>query len=190
MMHRVRTTLVLAAVAAHVACQSPTSASDVLDVDDFVDAAVSPNPANASTDTGGKTYRVVRGNNQPDEVLPYHYTAVFTVTTSINSSATDDSVDLTFPVTITSASGKVEQASGGIVTPPTGGDTEHYESIILSSSGSTISAVGGSVTTVFQVWYTLPNGRREARLTEAIAMTDKTSSPKSFTKTVYINVSP
>lgn len=112
------------------------------------------------------------------------------MTTSINSKAHDDSIALTFPVTITAAAGKVEQASGGIVTPPTGGDTEHYESVILSSSGSTISGVGGAVTTVFQVWYTLPNGRREARVTEAISMSDKTSSPKTFTKNVYINLAP
>jgi hypothetical protein len=190
MMRCIRVALVLVALAANAACQSPTSASSASNVDDFVDAAVSPNPATATADTSGKTYRVVRGNNQPDEVLTYQYTAVFTVTTSINSKANDDSIALTFPVTITAAAGKVEQASGGIVTPPTGGDTEHYESVILSSSGSTISGVGGAVTTVFQVWYTLPNGRREARVTEAISMSDKTSSPKTFTKNVYINVAP
>jgi hypothetical protein len=190
MMRWTQVALLLAALAVSSACQSPTDASDTLNVDDFVDATVSPNPAIATTDTGGKTYRVVRGNNQPDDVLPYQYTAVFSVTTSINSNATSKSVELTFPVSVTSASGKVEQASGGIVTPPTGGEVEHYESVILSSTGSTFSAVGASITIVFQVWYTMPNGRREARVTEAIAMTDKSSTPKTFTKNVYINVAP
>ena len=190
MMLFVRVALMLAALAASAACQSPTSASSVLNVDDFVDATISPNPANATTDTGGKTYRVVRGNNQPDEVLPYQYTAVFTVTTSINSKATDANVALTFPVTITSAAGRVEQASGGIVTPPTGGDVEHYESFILSSTGSTISGVGAGVTMVFQVWYAMPSGKREARVTETISMADKSSATKTFTKNVYVNIAP
>jgi hypothetical protein len=182
--------MILAAVAASAACQSPTSASETLNVDDFVVSSVSPNPAIASTDTGGRTYRVVRGNNQPDEVLPYQYTAVFTVTTSINSKATDDSIALTFPVTITAAAGKVEQASGGIVTPPTNGEVEHYESVILSSTGSTIPSVGAGVTTMFQVWYTMPNGKREARVTESLSMSDRNSTPKTFTKNVYINIAP
>jgi hypothetical protein len=189
MMRCVRVVIMLAAAAASAACQSPTSASSTLNVDNFVDAAVAPATAIA-TASSGKTYRVVRGNNQPDEVLPYQYTAIFTVTTSINATANDSTIALTFPVTITAASAKVEQASGGIVTPPTGGDVEHYESVILSSSGSTITGVGGGVTMVFQVWYSLPNGTREARVTETIAMKDSTSSPKSFNKDVHINIAP
>jgi len=43
---------------------------------------------------------------------------------------------------------------------------------------------------VFQVWYTMRKGRREARMTEAIAMADKSSTLKTFTKNVYINVAP
>ena len=189
MMRCVRVVIMLAAAAASAACQSPTSASSTLNVDDFVDAAIVPATA-VATASSGKTYRVVRGNNQPDEVLPYQYTSVFTVTTSINSNATADSVALTFPVTITAASGKVEQAAGGIVTPPTGGEVEHYESVILSSSGSTISSVGGGVTMVFQVWYTLPNGNREARVTETISMKDSNTSAKTWAKDVRINIAP
>jgi hypothetical protein len=179
--------LVLAALAASTACQSPTSTSSTLNVDDFVDATISPSPAPAAASTG-KTYRVVRGNNQPDEVLPYQFTSTFSVTTTINSNANDDSVKLSFPVTILSASGKVEQASGGIVTPPSGGEVEHYESIILSSSGSTISGVGAGVTMVFQVWYALPSGNREARVTESVSMKD--NGGKTFAKDIRINIAP
>jgi hypothetical protein len=67
---------------------------------------------------------------------------------------------------------------------------EHYESVLLSSSGSTISGVGAGVTMVFQVWYSLPNGSREARITESISMKDNNSTPKTFAKTVYVNVGP
>jgi hypothetical protein len=169
-------------------CQSPTSASSTLNVDDFVDASV-PAQATASPSTG-RTYRVVRGNNQPDDVLPFQFTSVFTVTTTVNSNANAESVALTFPVTITSVSGKVEQAAGGIVTPPTGGEVEHYESVLLSSSGSTIAGVGGGVTMTFQVWYSLPNGNREARVTESISMKDSTSSAKTWAKDVHINIAP
>jgi hypothetical protein len=189
MMRCVRVALALAALAASVACQSPTSASSTLNVDDFVDASSSPAVAVATPSTG-KTYRVVRGNNQPDDVLPYQYTATFAVTTSLNANSTSSTVALTFPVSITAATGKVEQASGGIVTPPTGGDVEHYESVILSSSGSTIGTVGGGITMVFQVWYTLPNGNREARITESIAMKDSNTTAKTFVKDVHINIAP
>ena len=188
-MRSARVVFTIAALLASVACQSTTAADEVLDTDDFVDSSVSPSPATATPSTG-RTYRVVRGNNQPDEVLPYQYTTTFAITTTINSNANDDSVELTFPVTVLSASGKVEQASSGIVTPPTSGEVEHYESVLLSSSASTIAGVGAGVTMVFQVWYSLPNGNKEARITESISMKDSNSSPKSFGKTVYVNVAP
>jgi hypothetical protein len=189
MMRMVRSVLMFATLAATAACQSTTSADSALNVDDFVNSTISPTTATATASTG-RTYRVVRGNNQPDDVLTYQYTTTFAITTTINSNATADSVALTFPVTVLSASGKVEQASGGIVTPPTGGDVEHYESVLLSSSGSTIAGVGAGVTMVFQVWYSLPNGNREARITEAISMKDNNTTAKTFAKSVYVNVAP
>lgn len=171
------------------ACQSPTSASSAVNVDSFVDSSASPNPATAVADTDGKTYRVVRGNNQPDDILPYQYVTTFTITLDLNSTATSSDVGLTFPVSITSISGKVEQASGGIVTPPTGGDTEHYEQVILSSTNNTFSGVGASITMTIQVWYTLPSGGKEALVTETVAMKDNNSdTAKTFSKDVKIQI--
>ena len=187
MMRRVCCVVMLLALVSCAACQSPTSASSTLNVDDFVTSTSATTTATPST---GRTYRVVRGNNQPDDVLPFQYTTTFSITININSNATADTVALTFPVTVSAVAGKVEQAAGGIVTPPTSGEVEHYESVLLSSSGSAISAVGGGITMVFQVWYTLPNGSREARITESVSMTDSTSSPKTFAKNVYTNVAP
>jgi hypothetical protein len=188
MMRFVRAAAVLTALTAATAgCQSPTSASSTLKVDDFVDATITPNPATGVA-SSGKTYRVVRGNNQPDDILAYQYTATFTITINLNSNSTSSSVNLSFPVTVTAASGKVEQASGGIVTPPTGGDVEHYESVILASSGSTVAAVGGGITMTFQVWYALPNGHREALITETISMKDNNGT--TFAKDVKINIAP
>jgi hypothetical protein len=170
-----------------IGCQSPTSSSSTLSVDNFVTAAISPDPAIAS-DATGKTYRVVRGNNQPDDILPYPYITSFSITLTVTSGATAEDVDLSFPITITAVNGKVQQASGGIVTPPTGGDVEHYESVIAQASGSQFAAVNGTVTMSFQVWYQLPNGRREALVTESISMKD--NNGKTFTKDVNVKVAP
>lgn len=185
---RVLRAALITALVPLAACQSPTSASDTLDVDDFVDATVVPARANAAAAADGKTYRVVRGNNQPDDVLPYDWFTSFDITLAVNSNATDDSVDLEFPVTITAASGKVQQASGGIVTPPTGGDVEHYESVIAASSGSTIGAVNGAVTLTFQVWYDLPSLKKEALITQQVSFKD--NNGVTFTKNIDIIVNP
>jgi hypothetical protein len=170
------------------ACQSATSTEETLKVDDFVDATVTPNPATAAACTDGKTYRVVRGNNQPDDILLYDWCSTFAVTLTLNKNATDKDVNLSFPVEITSATVKVEQASGGIVSPPTGGDTEHYDSVLLSSTASEITAVGGATTMSFYVWYDLPSLRKEARITVTISFKD--DDDVTFAKTVKVNVAP
>jgi hypothetical protein len=177
--------VVLAGLAAAVACQSPTSSSSTTSVDDYVAASSSPDPTTASP-SKGVTYRVVRGNNQPDDILEFQYTATFGSIVTITSNPSD--VGLTFPVTVTSVSGKVEQASGGIVTPPTGGDVEHYQSVIVSSSGSSFSAAGSAVQMTFQVWYSLPSGGKECLVTESVALKDKDG--KTFTKDVKVRVAP
>lgn len=170
------------------ACQSPTSASDTVSVDDYVTSVTTPSTASATDATDGRTYRVVRGNNQPDEVLAFKYSTTFAITLTVTSKATDKSVGLTFPMTITSASGKVQQASGGIVTPPTGGEVEHYDSVILGTSNSSISAANGNATITFQVWYTLPSTRKEALITENISFKD--ADGQTFAKSVDVVVAP
>jgi hypothetical protein len=170
------------------ACQSPTSSTSTLDVDDIVDSVVTPTHAVAEPSTDGKTYRVVRGNNQPDDVLLFDWVTTFEITLTVNSNATDKDVDLTFPIAITSATGRVQQATGGIVTTPTGGDVEHYDSVLLASSGSQIAAVGGTVTLTFRVWYDLPNLRREALITESVVLQD--ADGRALTKTVNVVVDP
>jgi hypothetical protein len=177
--------VVAASLIACVGCQSPTSSSSTTSVDDYVASSASPDPATASA-SSGVTYRVVRGNNQPDDILDFKYTTTFTANVTITSNPSD--VSLTFPVTVTSVSGKVEQASGGIVTPPTGGDVEHYQSVILSSSGSSFSGTGASIQVTFQVWYSLPSGGRECLVTESVALKDKDG--KTFTKDVKVRVAP
>jgi len=180
--------LMFAAAALLSACQSPTDSSDTLDVDDFVDSSVTPSTASAVTSTDGRSYRVVRGNNQPDDIYAYQYKTSFRVTVTINKNAADDDIDLSFPVTVTSISAKVEQASGGIVTPPTGSDAEHYESVLSGSTGSTFSGTNSSVAFTEDVWYSLPSKGKEALVTVTISFKDDDS--KTFTKTVTVLVNP
>ena len=184
---RVSLTGILLSSLVFAACQSPTSADDTLDVDDFVITSVSPPRASASP-SSGRTYRVVRGNNQPDEVLEYDWVTSFSITVTLNGNATSKDIDLTFPVDITAVSGKVQQASAGIITPPTGGDVEHYESVIAQSTGNRFDGVNSSVTATFQVWYDLPSLRREALITETLSFRD--SSGKTFSKSVDVQVEP
>jgi hypothetical protein len=170
------------------ACQSATTTDTTLQVDDFVDASAAPSPTNAVESTDGRTYRIVRGNNQPDEILKFDWKTSFAVTVSINKNATDKDVNLSFPVEVTSTSVKVEQAAGGIVTTPTGGDTEHYDSVLTSASGNKIPAVGGAITMTFDVWYDLPSLKKEAVVTVTINLKDDDGT--TFSKQVKVNVNP
>ena len=189
---RVWSMFVLLLALSVAACQSPTSATGTTyDVDDVVLAVVTPAHAvaDASTDSS-KTYRIIRGNNQPDEIYPFAYVTTFTITLTVNSNATISDVDLTFPIKITAATGRVQQATAGIVTPSTGGEVEHYDSVLVASSGTQITAVGGTVNLTFRVWYTLPSAQKEALITESIVLVDSTSTVKTLTKTVEVVVDP
>ncbi len=180
--------LVVVAAMSAWGCQSPTDSSDTIDVDDFVDSSVSPSPTNAEEATDGRTYRVVRGNNQPDDIIAYKYKTTFHVSLTLNSNALDDDVDLEFPVKLSSATAKVEQASGGIVTPPTGSETEHYESVVSNSTGSSFSGANSTLQMDFDVWYSLPSAKKEALVTVSFVLTDDDSV--SFTKTVKVLINP
>ena len=178
----------LAAGVVMAGCQNPTSSSSSVSVDDYVDSSYTPNPATAVVATDGKSYRVVRGNNQPDDVYTYQFITSFGVTVTINGRADDSDIDLAFPIKLTAVTVVVHQASGGIVSAPTGGETEHYDFVITSSTGSTFSAVNTSQTTNLTVWYTLPNALREALVAVSFAFQD--NDGVSFTKTVDVQVAP
>jgi multisubunit Na+/H+ antiporter MnhF subunit len=182
---------VMAAMAATMfmsACQSPTDPDDIIGVDDFVEASVSPDPALAAESPDGKTYRVVRGNNQPDEILAYDWKTTFITTIRLNDQANDKDLDLAFPVDITAVSVGVKQASGGIVTPPTGGEIEHSEFLVGQSSGNRFAAANTANNFMLDVWYDLPSLRREALITVTIGLKD--SENRAFTKTIDVKVAP
>ena len=168
------------------ACQSPTSADDVIDVDDFVIVSVTPNPAIADVSTDGRTYRVVRGNNQPDEILPFDWKTSFSVTVTLNDRADDDDV-IEFPVNVTTVSLVVKQAAGGIVTPPSSGEVEYYQ-YVTQASGNQFGGINTSNMISFDVWYDLPSLRREALIVVSLTFTD--SDGAVFTKTHDVRVAP
>jgi hypothetical protein len=177
--------LICACLAA--ACQSPTDPDEALDVDDILDLSVTPDPAVASPATDGRTYRVVRGNNQPDEILPFDWVTRFTVTATLNNNANDADADLEFPIDITSVAVGVKQASGGIVTPPSGGDTEHFF-YVTEASANRYASANASVSITLDVWYDLPSLRKEALIT--VTMNFQDNDGKSFSKAYDVRVAP
>jgi hypothetical protein len=181
-------TLYVLTVSLSVACQSPTDPSNSVSYDDAIDAITSPNPIVADSATNGRTYRIVRGNNQPDEIAPYDWHAVFSASVSFNSQAADDDLEVAFPARLTAATLVVKQASGGIITPPSGADKEYYEFVTLNASGNGFPAVGNPVNLTFEIWYDLPSLRKEAVVSLSLAFVDDDGA--TFQKEVDLNVAP
>lgn len=171
-----------------IGCQSPTNPDEVIEYDEVVDVTGSPDPIVADASTGGRIYRVVRGNNQPDDILPYDWHAIFSTTVVFNNNATDEDVDLDFPVRITATTLTVKQASAGIVTPPAGSDKEYFDFITLSATGNQFSGTNSPIALTFEVWYDLPSLRKEAVITVALSFLDNDGA--SFQKTVDLRVAP
>ena len=163
------------------ACQSPTTTTPTTD---FIVATANPSPTTATGPTG-RFYTFVSTNNQPSEQREYDWKTSFGIAVTLNSP--EKNVSVTFPVKITSATIKVQQASGGIITPPTGSDTEHYE-FEFTTSSNTFGAAGSTVNMNFNVWYDLPNLKREALVTVSLVFTDNVGA--TFSKSVEVSVAP
>lgn len=167
------------------ACQSPTEEDEEsYQVDDFCEGTITPSPGTAEASDGTKTYRIVRGNNQQDDILPYQFKTSFSISLKLNSTATSDDIDLDFPVTITSVTAKVQQAVGGIVSPSTGGEVERYESLLTSATANKWTAVDQTINLTMDVWYTLPSGRKDSLIT--VTATIKDDSGMVFAKNVEV----
>jgi hypothetical protein len=188
MTRRVVSLLCLSLPLIFAACESPTDPdTDTVDVDDFAVSVVSPDPVIAEG-SPGKTYRVVRGNNQPDEILEYDWKASFAVSITLTDESESDDIGLEFPVDITSAVVRVEQASGGVINPPSSGQAEVYESVLTSVTSKRFSGVNTTNTLYFDVWYDLPSLRREAVITATVSFKDDDGS--TFQVPVSVNVAP
>lgn len=177
-------TMPLLAAIALCGCQSPTDPDAAIDI---IEVTVSPDPAAADGPTG-KTYKIEGDDNEPDQFLEYPWKTTFTLSARLTEDADDSNVGLELPLDITAATVKVQQASGGIVTPPTGGDVEKYEFVIAQASSNRFTSVNGTIDMTFDVWYVLPNARREALVTVTLGFAD--TGNVSFTEVVPIKIAP
>ena len=183
-----RVIVIIAAAVATDACQNPNDPTDTINYSEALDITVTPDPIVADNQTGGKTYRVVRGNNQPDELLPYDWHSVFSSTLILNNNATNEDLDLDFPIRITGATLSVKQATAGIVTPPSGGETEKFEYVPLSATSNQFGAVNTPISLTFEMWYDLPSLRKESVVTLTYSLVDNDGT--SFQRIVDFNVAP
>ncbi len=183
----VRVAVLLSALAAS-GCQKPTDPTDTIRFDEAVDITSSPDPIAADDHTGGRTYRIVRGNNQPDDILAYDWHTVFAANISLNANADSDDLDIEYPVRVVATTLTIKQATGGIVTPPSGSDSEKYEFVTLSASGNQFAGINTPITLTFEAWYDLPSLRKEAIVQVAASFVDNDGS--TFQKTVDIKVAP
>jgi hypothetical protein len=182
-MRRTRRLLLVLVSCALASCQSPSDPNETVDL---LDVSVTPDPSAANGPTG-RFYTVTR-TDLPDELREYDWHTTFTITVRLNEDAANENVGLDLPLDITSATVAVQQASGGIVTPPTGGQTEKYEFVIAQSSSNRFTAIGGTVTMTFDVWYDLPNLRREALVNVTLGFRDDDTF--SFSEVVPVKVGP
>jgi hypothetical protein len=165
------------------ACQSPTAAS----TPDFIVVTTSPDPAQAAGPGTGKFYKIVGDATHADQILEYEWLTQFNMNITLNQNATTSNVGVKFPVDLTSLTVKVQQASGGIVTPPTGGDVEHYEFLTAANSNH-FPDVNSSINIGFSVWYHLPSLRKESLIT--VSMSFKDTNGATFSKSVDVKVAP
>lgn len=170
-----RAALAVAALVWIGGCSSPTSSTDYFDVS----YTVTPEPATTSVSTGVQ-YKIT---NADDSVsyYDYAYRSHFVVTIKENAGYALDitAINLTF-----------QQATGGIVITPSGGDTVYYK---FSSSAATNHVnANGTADIGFDVWYKLPNQGSEGLATVAFSYTytDKSSNEYTYSSTKNVKVGP
>ncbi len=165
-----RDTLLLVAAVTFCACDSPTT-STTLDVD----YTPSPDPA-VATVSHGVSYTITNADDSTTTVA-YPWVTSFTVEMKEQGGMDLDisAVNLT-----------VQQASGGIVITPSGGDSVHYK-FTTAASGNHLAA-GGTAAMGFTVWYDNPNDQREALVTVTLGFQDE--DDYSYSDSFSVKVAP
>jgi hypothetical protein len=186
-MNRLRRVAFAAVLAASVAgCQSPTAPDETIGVDEFIDVSVSPDPVVADTSVDNKTYTVLV--NDVTETRVYDWKASFAITARLNDMAGDDDLDLTFPVDLTAATFEVDQATGGIRNPPTGGEIEQHLATIVQSTGNRFAGISTSQTLTVDLWYDLPHLRKEGIIIATLSFKD--ADGLTFTRAYEVRIAP
>jgi hypothetical protein len=177
MLRIARAGAVLLGVVAWSGCSSPTAATTL-----EVDLTANPSPAVASA-SKGVFYTIKGDDTHPDETREYPWTASFVV----NMQETGGNA-----LEITAVNLRVQQAAGGIVIAPSGGEVERYQ-FNSSASGNNLPAKGNA-SVGFQVWYDLPNKGKEALVTVSLGFREVNEGDDgvrgTFQDTVDIKIAP
>lgn len=153
-------------------CDAPTESTSL-----EVTLTASPDPAPPTASTG-VTYKVPSTTDgEPDEIRTYPWRTSFVVNITETGGLAVD---------ITAVTLKVQQASGGIVIAPSGGEVEYYR-FNSSASGNRVTA-NGSASVGFEVWYDLPNKGREALVTVTLGFKD--DDDNQFSDVIAVKVAP
>ena len=171
MRRAIPTFLSLVVAACLPACSSPTSSTKTLDVT----LTANPDPATGSGPTGVQ-YKVTNADSTVS-YYDYDYRTSFTVTIQENAGTALD---------ITAIDLKVQQATGGIVITPSGGDQIYFK--FNSSAVTNRINAKGSADIGFDAWYDLPNGGREALVTVGISLKD--DDDNTYSKTLQVKIAP
>jgi hypothetical protein len=178
-------TAVFLAIASLTGCQSPTDPDEVIVVDDFVEGTFTPDPATAGAGDG-RVYEKPQAD-LPSLFLPYDWKTTFNVALRVNSTADDEDLSLQFPIEITSVGVAVQQCSSGIVIPPSG-DAIYAVHDVVASTGNSFSGVNSSNTLTLDVWYDLPNGRREACMDVTVGLRWNNDNDAAVTASKVVRV--
>jgi hypothetical protein len=168
---------VLLGVVGWAGCSSPTSPTTLT-----ATLTATPNPATA-TAAQGVFYTIVGDATHADVIKEYPFTTSFLVDIQETGGTA---------LNITAVNLKVQQASGGIVIAPSGGDVEHFQ--FNSSASGNLLPAKGHASVGFQVWYDLPNKGKEALVTVSLSFqevtADSTGVMQTFQSSVAVKVSP
>jgi len=176
MKRAVLTLLPLLAVAWLGGCSSPTESDDV----EFdVTFTASTDPATATPSTGVQ-YKVT---NADDTVSYYDYD--YRVSFSVN---VKDNAGMALDITAMTLT--VQQAAGGIVITPSGGDAVYYK--FNSSAVTNHINANGSADVGFDVWYDLPSQGKEALITLSFSFEyeDEDDNVYTYSGTTKVKVAP
>ena len=175
MRRTLRILLPVFAAASWAGCSAPTSSTPEFDVT----FTSNPDPA-VATPSSGVQYKLT---NADDTVSYYDYDTRAHFEVNIKENAG-------LALEITSINLTVQQAAGGIVVTPSGGDQVYFK---FSSSAVTnhINA-NGSADVGFDVWYDLPNQGREALVTVAFTFEheDEDENTYTYSDTAKVKVAP
>jgi len=157
------------------ACSAPTSSSDYFDVS----YTANPDPTTTSVSTGVQ-YKIT---NADDTVsyYDYQYRTHFVVTIKENAG---------YALDITAINVTFQQATGGIVITPSGGDQVYFK--FNSSAATNHINAKGTVDVGFDVWYSLPSQASEGLATVGFSYeyTDEDGNDSTYSSSYDVRVGP